>query len=93
MAASIKISELPSALTLSSEDLILLSDLSDGDSRKVSLGALEGYYLNTLRATVDSLVALSGVATDATNMGNFSGDIVSDNMSLRDALPHLGAGV
>lgn len=95
MAASIKISELPANVDITPNDLLLVSDVSGSilESKQLSLGALESYYMDTLKATVNALVALTGVATDSTSLGAFSGDVVDDATNLKSALQQLETSI
>jgi len=95
MAASIRVSELPSNVDITPDDLLLVSDVTGGTkiSKSLSLGALESYYLDTLKASVEALVALTGVATNSTSLGAFSGDVVDDAMTLKSAIQQLETSI
>lgn len=44
---------------------------------------------DTLDSKVDSLITLSGVAANSTNLGTFSGSIIADNQTVKDAIQAL----
>lgn len=97
MAASIKISELQYRTSISPDDLLLVTDYTGEGGRprssKLSLGDLQSYYLDSLKATVDSLVALSGTTADSNAFGEFTGDIVDDGATVKSALQQLESSI
>jgi|GEM_PF-7033601 len=49
--------------------------------------------LDTLKANQDSLVTLSGVSTGATNLGTFSGSIITNSSTIKTALQELETAI
>lgn len=48
-----------------------------------------GDQIDTLQTDIDDLVTLSGVAANATDLGSFTGSVISDNETIKGALQDL----
>ena len=49
--------------------------------------------ITQLTATVNALIELTGVPMNSTNLGEFSGDIITDDVNIKTALEQLEARI
>ena len=100
--ASSKLSELTALTTAGADDLVFVSDTSDGGStyasKKITKANFLSEYITSTAATalatanethIDNLATLSGVAKDATGLGTFTGSTISDDSDIKTALQDL----
>ena len=100
--ASSKLSELTALTTAGADDLVFVSDTSDGGStyasKKITKANFLSEYITSTAATalatanethIDNLATLSGVAKDATGLGTFTGSTISDDSDIKTALHDL----
>ena len=100
--ASSKLSELTALTTAGADDLVFVSDTSDGGStyasKKITKANFLSEYITSTAATalatanethIDNLATLSGVAKDSTGLGTFTGSTISDDSDIKTALQDL----
>ena len=56
-------------------------------------GNVDGRDVSDDGQALDNLITLTGVATDATDLGTFTGDTISDNVDIKTALQELETGI
>ena len=86
MAASLKISELNAVASLDDGDLFLITDSSESTSKKLTVASLTSHLYTPLYTAV-------GASAGDTNMGAFTGSILSDNFSIKQLLQELANSV
>ena len=94
MAASIKLSELPSigATEINQSDIMMMTDVSAGKSRSVTYGALESALTDQLNAAVNALVALTGAGSGSVGIGN-TGSVVAQDVTVVQAITQLSTAI
>ena len=87
-------SDTGSDATLNSATSLLAGVMPAGDKVKVDfITVTQAVNLDTIEAHVAGLVALTGVAALATDLGTFTGTIIPDNQNIKQALQALETNI
>ena len=87
MAASLKLSELTALTAVDDADLLLVTDSSATQSKKVTFANLKSSLTSGL--SVDDLRNAVGTTLGSGHMGTFTGSLIGDNTSVKAALQSL----
>ena len=91
MAASLKLSELTALTAVDDADLLLVTDSSATQSKKVTFANLKTSLTSGL--SVDDLRTAVGTTLGSGHMGTFTGSTIGDNISVKTALQALETAV
>lgn len=87
-------SDTGSDATLNPATSSLAGVMPAGDKQKVDhITVTQAVNLDDLESDVNDLTTLSGVVSNATNLGTFTGTIINDNRTIKQALQDLETGI
>lgn len=87
-------SDTGSDATLNPATSSLAGVMPAGDKQKVDhITVTQAVNLDDLESDVNDLTTLSGVASNSTNLGTFTGTIINDNRTIKQALQDLETGI
>ena len=82
MSASIRLSELSAVSSLADSDLFLITDASESRSKKLTVADLTSHLYSPL-------YTVFGTTVGSSNMGTFSGSVLSDNFTVKQLFQQL----